>query len=211
MADDGMTPQPGGFGNILRGMLLLGRGRVAGLAYFGNTRDAVLTALAPRIALWLVGGLLTMAHAPDATSVTRWLFSLCMILLPAVVTYALAQRWHRSGLWCRYIAAAWWTDWLSPFVMLAVALLMALGSPALLETTYGGLIINGVGFAYSLWMTWFIARVGLALGGGRAMLMVGAVLVSLTLLAVITALLPPHYMPWHDFMALPGASSGTSH
>ncbi|MCJ8353378.1 hypothetical protein [Novacetimonas hansenii] len=208
-----MTPRSGptGFGNILRGMLLLGRGRVAGLAYFGNTRDAVLTALAPRIALWLVGGLLTMLHAPDATSVTRWLFSLCMILLPAVLTHALAQRWQRGGLWYRYIAAAWWTDWLSPFVMLAVALLIALGSPALLETFYGGLIINGVGFAYSLWMTWFIARIGLGLGGGRAMLLLGAVLLCLAVMAEITALLPPHYVPWHDFMALPGATSTAKH
>ncbi|WP_165832027.1 hypothetical protein [Novacetimonas pomaceti] len=208
-----MTPRssPAGFGNIIRGMLLLGRGRAEGIAFFGNTRDAVLTALAPRIALWLVGGLLTCLHAPDTTSVTRLLFSLCMILLPAAVTYALAKRWERAALWYRYITAAWWTDWLSPFVMLGVALLMALGSPALLETFYGGLIVNLVGFAYSLWMTWFIARIGLGLRPGRALILVGAVLASLALMAEITALLPPHYVPWHDFMSLPGSGPAAKH
>ncbi|MDT8871029.1 hypothetical protein RAA17_07795 [Komagataeibacter rhaeticus] len=58
MSDRGASPGPSaaGFGGILKGMLLLGRGRAEGITYFGGTRDAVLSALAPRLALWLVLG-----------------------------------------------------------------------------------------------------------------------------------------------------------
>ncbi|MCE2576389.1 hypothetical protein [Komagataeibacter sp. FNDCR2] len=202
MSERGPSPDPNvaGLGGILRGMLLLGRGRAEGIAYFGNTRDSVLSALAPRLALWLVGGGLTIGYAPQAISGVKVLFALCLILLPAVVTHALARRWKREGLWLRYITAAWWTDWVTLLVGLVVALLMALSSPRLLESPMGELILNGTEFAYSLWLTWYVARVGLLLRRGQAVVMVLAIIGSLGLLAGVTALFSPDQRAWHEFL-----------
>ncbi|QBL94810.1 hypothetical protein KSAC_26230 [Komagataeibacter saccharivorans] len=202
MADRGSSPDPtaSGLGGILKGMLLLGRGRAEGIAYFGNTRDSVLSALAPRLALWLVGGGLTVAYAPQPLSGVKVLFALCLILMPAVVTHALARHWKREGLWLRYITAAWWTDWVTLFVGLVVALIMALASPRLLETQTGELILNGTEFVYSLWLTWYVARVGLLLRRGQAVLMVLAILGSLVALGGVTALFSPDQRAWHEFL-----------
>lgn len=202
MSERGPSPDPNGagLGGILRGMLLLGRGRAEGIAYFGNTRDSVLSALAPRLALWLVGGGLTIGYAPQPISGVKVLFALCLILLPAVVTHALAKRWKREGLWLRYITAAWWTDWVTLLVGLVVALLMALASPQLLESPTGELILNGIEFAYSLWLTWYVARVGLLLRRGQAVLLVLAIIGSLGLLAAVTALFSPDQRAWHEFL-----------
>ncbi|WP_193733677.1 hypothetical protein [Komagataeibacter sp. FXV3] len=202
MSDRGTSPQPNspGLGMILKGMLLLGRGRAEGIAYFGNTRDSVLAALAPRLALWLVGGGLTIGTAPQALSGVKVLFALCLILLPAIVTHALARRWKREGLWLRYITAAWWTDWVTLFVGLAVALLMALASPKLLESSTGAMILNGVEFGYSLWLTWYVARIGLLLRRGQAVVLVLAILGSLGLLSAVVGVLSPNQRAWHDFL-----------
>ncbi|GBR13990.1 hypothetical protein LV564_10715 [Komagataeibacter nataicola] len=202
MSDRGPSPTPNasGFGGILKGMMLLGRGRAEGIAYFGNTRDSVLAALAPRLAMWLVLGGLTLGAAPQAISGVKVLFALCLILLPAVVTNALARHWKREGLWMRYITATWWTDWLTLFVGLMVALLMAIASPRLLQSATGAGILNGVEFGYSLWLTWYVARVGLLLRRGQAMVLVIAILGSLGLLVAATGLLSPHQRAWHEFL-----------
>uniref|UniRef100_UPI00047067CE hypothetical protein n=1 Tax=Komagataeibacter kakiaceti TaxID=943261 RepID=UPI00047067CE len=137
---------------------------------------------------------------PQAISGVKVLFALCLILLPAVVTHALARRWKREGLWLRYITAAWWTDWVTLLVGLVVALLMALASPRLLESPTGELILNGAEFTYSLWLTWYVARVGLLLRRGQAVVLVLAIIGSLGLLAAVTALFSPDQRAWHEFL-----------
>ncbi|MBB2174491.1 hypothetical protein [Gluconacetobacter johannae] len=194
---------PGGAGNIFRGMLLLGRGRRDGMGCFGATPDAVLTALAPRIALWLVGGLLTIAQAPGGLSGTKVVFSLCLVLAPAVVTHLLARLWGREALWPRYMTAALWCDWLVLFVMLGSVALLAVVLPSGTNTLKAVLLLNGVVLGYNLWLTWFVARVGLALGVWRAIVVVIAVASAVLGLGELSALLPPHYAPWQDFLALP--------
>lgn len=47
--------------SVLRGILLIGRGRREGLAEFGSSRDAFLASLAPLLAFPLVGAALMMA------------------------------------------------------------------------------------------------------------------------------------------------------
>ncbi|BAK85010.1 hypothetical protein [Komagataeibacter medellinensis] len=213
MSDRGASsgPNAAGFGGILKGMLLLGRGRAEGIAYFGGTRDSVLSALAPRLALWLVLGGLTIGYAPQAISGVKVLFALCLILLPAVVTQALAHHWKREALWLRYITATWWTDWVTLFVGLVVALLMALASPRLLQSAMGAAILNGVEFAYSLWLTWYVARIGLLLRRRQAVVLVLAILGSLGLLVLLTGLSSPGQRAWHEFLYPMLVQQGAGH
>jgi hypothetical protein len=194
---------PSTVGNIFRGMLLLGRGRREGLNCFGATPDAVLTALAPRVALWLVGGLLTLVQSPTGLSGTKILFSLCLVLAPVVVTHVLARQWGREALWPRYITASLWCDWLVLFVMLGAVTLLAMILPTGVNALHSALIMNGIVFAYNLWLTWFVARAGLALSVWRAVLVVVSVATAIMVLGEVSAVLPPHYSPWQDFLALP--------
>ncbi|GAA4481565.1 hypothetical protein [Gluconacetobacter asukensis] len=198
-------PMPGSPAGIFRGMMLLGRGRREGMSCFGVTSDAVLTALAPRVALWMVGGVLTVAQAPTALSGAKILFSLCLVLTPVVLTHLLARLWGREALWPRYMAAALWCDWLVLFVMLAAVAVVATVTPAGMSLLHSALILNGIIFAYNLWLTWFVARVGLALGAGRALLLLLAIAAAIMALSGMSAVLPPHYSPWQDFLALPTA------
>lgn len=201
-------PMPGSPGGIVRGMMLLGRGRREGMNCFGATPDAVLTALAPRVALWLVGGLLTLAQAPTLLSGAKILFSFCLVLTPVVLTHLLARLWGREALWPRYMAAALWCDWLVLFVMLAAVAGVATVAPAGVGVVHSALILNGIIFAYNLWLTWFVARAGLALGAGRALLLLAAVAAAIMALGAISSVLPPYYSPWQDFLALPSTHSG---
>lgn len=200
-----LRPMPGSPAGIFRGMMLLGRGRREGMSCFGATPDAVLTALAPRIALWMVGGVLTVAQAPTMLSGAKILFSFCLVLTPVVLTHLLARLWGREALWPRYMAAALWCDWLVLFVMLAAVAVVATVTPAGMSLLHSALILNGIIFAYNLWLTWFVARVGLALGTGRALLLLLGIAAAIMALSGISAVLPPHYSPWQDFLALPTA------
>ncbi|MFT8778062.1 MAG: hypothetical protein ABF893_15625, partial [Gluconacetobacter liquefaciens] len=167
-------------------MMLLGRGRRDGMNCFGNTPDAVLAALAPRVALWLVGGVLTLAQAPTMLSGAKIVFSLCLVLTPVVLTHQLARLWGREALWPRYMAAALWCDWLVLFVMLAAVAVVAGLMPAAVGVTRSALLLNGIIFAYNLWLTWFVARAGLALGVWRALMVVMAIAAAIMALSGVS-------------------------
>ncbi|MFT8778286.1 MAG: hypothetical protein ABF893_16765, partial [Gluconacetobacter liquefaciens] len=70
------------------------------------------------------------------------------------------------------------------------------------------LLLNGIIFAYNLWLTWFGARAGLAGGVWRALLVVLAIAAAIMALSGVSTVLPPHYAPWQDFLALPSGHGG---
>ncbi len=90
---------------VIQGLLLIARGRPEGLDCFGATPDAFLAALSPWIAFLLVGSLLMMLRQPSATGGTLALLSLCALLLPPVLSHALAGNWQRRAFWLRYATA----------------------------------------------------------------------------------------------------------
>jgi hypothetical protein len=51
-----------------------------------------------------------------------------------------------------------------------------------------------------MWLQWFVARVGLELGAGRAIVLYLSVLLACFALYAIAALLPPHYLFMHDLL-----------
>lgn len=173
-----MTPPP-----VLRGMLLLARGRAEGLNCFRDTPRAFLGSLTPGLGFLagaVVEGLLD-GLGPRAFG--EALAPLCALLAPPVLSYEIARLFGREAFWGRYIVAFNWCQWLLP--VLGMVLLTALTLARQSGLSGGsGLKLAMAGFAgYALWLNWFIARNGLALTPLRAGVLVFAVNAGTVLLA----------------------------
>ena len=161
-----------GAGNILRGVLLLARGKAEGLRQFGDTTQAFLASLAPLIAFPLVGYLLLAAGGHGTAAFAGLLGTVCALLAPPVISFELARWWGRQGLWLRYATAINWCQWAIP--LFASALLL-IGFPVLaqlLSDEAASVIVILLIAAYALWLHWFVGRHALALSGPRAALLV---------------------------------------
>jgi hypothetical protein len=164
-----MTLAPGGaVPTILRGMFLIARGRATGLNCFRDSPQAFLYSLAPGLGI-LAGAVVEgLAEGAGLGALKEVPGTLCILLAPSVLSYELARFWGREAFWHRYIVAFNWCQWLLPIigflliVGLTVARLAGFGGQ-------GGFRILLVCLAgYALWLNWFLARHGLALGGWRA-------------------------------------------
>lgn len=179
-------------GSIVQGLLLIARGRPEGLECFGATPDAFLSALAPWLAFLLVGVLLMVLREPTAVGATLFLLSFCALLLPPVLSHALAGNWNRGVFWLRYATATVWCEWLVILAyaasLLLVTLLLQLGVPADLA----GIVFLGLVACYWLWLHWFLAWRGLSLTWARAAILVTAVVGTTAILCGVAQVLPPH-------------------
>jgi hypothetical protein len=175
--------------NLARGVMLLARGRPEGFAEIGDTTQAFLASLAPLIAFPLVGAALSLVSGRVAGALADFLATLCVLLAPAVISHALARRWGREGAWLRFATAFNWCQWILPVLAAAllvlVSVLVAAGLP---NEVAAVLMLLGL-VAYGLWLHWFLARRGLGLSAGRAVLMVVAINVGSALLVLAPALL----------------------
>lgn len=198
-----MIPDTGKLGavrRILKGMMLLAGGKREGLAYFDGTPDAFGAALAPQMACILVGGMQIFLLPDKVMSATKLLLSLCVLFLPAVISHFYAHRWGRGALWLRYITAATWCGWVVVLISLACALIAAVITPdiARQQVFIGALAMCAA--VYELWLQWFVAKVGLDVSGGRAVLLYVSILLASVALYASAALLPPHYMVLKDLL-----------
>ena len=177
---------------VVKGLLLIARGRREGLDCFGATSDAFLAALSPWLAFLLVGALLMVLRKPSTVGGTLVLLSFCALLLPPVLSHLLAGRWQRGALWLRYATATVWCEWLVIFAyavsLLVVTFLLQLGVPADLA----GVAFLGLVACYWLWLHWFLAWRGLELSRARAAILVGSVIAATALLCALAQVLPPH-------------------
>jgi hypothetical protein len=169
--------------NVLLGVARLARGRPDGFASFGDTKQAFLASLAPLIAFPLVGGGLLLVEGDGLPALTDMLATFCALLAPPVVSWRLARFWGREALWLRFATAFNWCQWTIPalaaLLLLALGILMALGLP---NSVAGAMALLGM-VGYGIWLHWFLARRGLDLSAGRAVLFVLAV--NLVTVAVI--------------------------
>lgn len=176
---------PTGFRPLL-GMARLARGRVDGLAQFGDTPQAFLASLAPLLAFPIVGALLLLTTAGPARAIGTLLVTLVAQLSPAVLSHALARSWGREALWLRYATAFNWCQWALPLAAIALLLvlqvLLALGMP---EDAADAALVLGLA-SYGLWLNWLLVRHGLSLSRKRA-----AALVALTNLGTILLAVGP--------------------
>lgn len=169
-------------GGVVRGLLLLARGRAEGFGFFEGSRDGLLAGLAPPIAFVLVLAALLLAQRPTVAALCLVLTLFCAVLLPPVVSHAMARFWGRLDRWPRYATASIWSVWLVlpaylP-AMLLTAILLQLGIG---QAVAGRVIVLLVG-AYFLWLQWFMAARGLGISAGRAVVTVLALTIASSLL-----------------------------
>ncbi|AOW45624.1 hypothetical protein [Acetobacter ascendens] len=194
------TSKPGVIRRTLQGMLLLASGRRDGMACFDGTLDAFGAALAPQLAFLVVGLMQVFLQTDKIMALIKVLLSLCVTLLPAVVSHFYAQRWGRGALWLRYITAATWCNWVVVLISLAATLLAALLFPAIAQQPGFMAALVMTAAVYELWLQWFVARVGLSISGGRAFVLYASVLLATLALYGLAALLPPHYKVLTDLL-----------
>ncbi len=178
---------------ILRGMLLIARGRPEGLNCFRDTPRAYVFSLATGIGILFGAVIQGIAEGSVSKALSEIPGTLCVLLAPSVLSFELARLWGREAFWYRYIVAFNWCQWLLPMIgfLMIVALTMArLGGVA----GQGALRLLLVGLAvYAMWLNWFLARHGLALTVGRAALLVIAVNVGTLALVFIPSMLATHF------------------
>ena len=154
--------------NILRGIVLLCRGRAAGFAEIGTGPEAFLSSLAPLIAFPLVGCVLMVAQGKTQDAVADFLATLIALLAPPVISHAIALRWGRQERWFRFATAVNWCQWVLPLlgaVLVMIAGVMVQAGVPLRNTV---VVLCCVLLAYAFWLQWFLARHGLDLSGPRA-------------------------------------------
>lgn len=151
-------------GNVLRGMFLLARGRVAGLEEFGNSTNALAASVAPLIAFPLVGSVLLAVNGDPKIAVLAFISRMCVVMALGLVTYEFARIWHRDEQWLRTVTALNWSFWiLIPVLLIAGMCGALLVSAGIAEKTAEDVMIGVMG-AYLLWYHWFTVRNGLRIG-----------------------------------------------
>ncbi|WP_255030698.1 hypothetical protein [Acetobacter persici] len=185
---------------ILQGMLLLASGRREGIGCFQGTPDSFGAALAPQLALLLVGIFQASMQTDKVLGFTKLLLSLCVVLLPAVISQFYAHKWGRDALWLRYITASTWCGWVVVLISLVATVLAGLLFPPLLHQPGFMAALMVTVSVYEIWLQWYVARVGLGLSRGRAVLMYVSVLAATLVLYGLAALLPPHYIVMQDLL-----------
>lgn len=184
-----MTPQVSGWLKPLLGMARLARGRVDGLAQFGDTPQAFLGSLAPLLAFPIVGAALLLTTDGPVRALVTLFATVVAQLAPAVLSHALARAWGREPQWLRYATAFNWCQWALPFAAMALLIVLQfalqLGLP---EDAADQMLIVGLA-AYGLWLNWLLARHGLNLSSGRA-----AGLVALTNIGTIVLAIGPRLL-----------------
>lgn len=169
------APQAAPRRSVARGIWRLARLKREGFGEFAATPQAFLSSLAPLVAFPLVGGVVMLARGYGIAALTDLLATLVLVLCPPVIGAALAQHWGRAAGWLRFAVAFNWTQWAVPVV--AMVLLVAVG------------VLRGVGLSedqavtvwlfgiagYAIALHWFLAREGLGVSRGQAVLFIVAI------------------------------------
>lgn len=153
--------------STIRGMFMLGRGKREGIHEFSNTSDSLLSALAPWIALAVVGNLLPLlANFKDMhlvrISISMFLVKICCLLVTVTVIHLFASLWKRETTWKQTTVAVLWCFWvpiIDCILFFMIAGMFLAGYPNIFMGLFG--LVSVLYFAYSLWLNWFVIKVGL--------------------------------------------------
>jgi hypothetical protein len=163
-----MKARPGR-SNILRGVLLICRGRMEGLADIGAGPDSLLSSIAPMVAFPLVGCVLMASQGRVEDGITDFLASLVAILAPPVISQFLAQRWGKDAGWFRFATAFNWCQWVLPVLGAILVLVASALVQAGLPLKVAIILLSCLLLAYAFWLHWFLARHALGFPPGRAL------------------------------------------
>jgi hypothetical protein len=175
--------------SVLRGVMLVARGRAEGIEHFASTGQGFLASLAPMIAFPLVGTVILLLNGGGTEAIVDLLATLAILLAPPVLSFELARLWARQSRWLRFATAFNWCQWLLP--VLASVLLMALSAllqAGLSEQAATAVLVGALG-GYGLWLHWFLARHGLELSRFRAVVLVLVVNFGTAFLVIVPQLL----------------------
>ncbi len=177
---------------ILYGMSLLAIGRREGITYFSGTVEAFYASLAPWLAFLLVDSLQIFFQPHKSIIVIKLLLSFCVLLLPPVISQVYAYKWGCMSFWLRYITAAMWCNWVMVIVpLVSVIFVLSLLPTLVTQSAFMKITFMGVAL-YSVWIQWFVARIGLSVSGLRAAVLYATVLLANCALYGIIILLSPH-------------------
>ena len=164
----------------IRAILGIARGRPEALRLFGNTPQAFIASLMPLIVVPLLSSLLSSRETSMGQFLAETTASVAALLVPPVLTHALARAWGREDAWLRFATAFNWCQ----FAMLLAAMvgLFVIGGAGGRDAAV--VIVGLLGF-YALWLHWFLTRHGLGVSGGRAVMLVLSVHVATTLVVLV--------------------------
>lgn len=172
----------------LRGVTLVGRGRMDGMALFGATTEAFLASLAPLLAFPAAGAILLLLSGKAVEAAAAILITLVAQLAPPVLSHTLARAWRQEEGWLRYATAYNWSQWAILAVMFGLLTVLRVAMDAgLSEAGADTLFAFGVG-GYALWLHWRLSRHGLGLSRWRATAMVLVVSLGTVLLVFVPLL-----------------------
>ncbi len=163
---------------IIQGLVLLGRFRKEGFGRFEASSQGLLASLAPWIAFLLVGCALLALQGKPRDALTDVAALTCWLLVPPVVSQAVAAAFRRGDRWLRYATATTWCEWLMAPVYAAAFFAVTLCVEAGLPPHAAPFVLIVMVGVYWLCLHVFLARFGLDLSPFRAVLLVAAVLVG---------------------------------
>ncbi|MFT8242601.1 hypothetical protein [Roseomonas sp. BN140053] len=170
----------------LRATLLLMRGRVEGLLFASLSRSGAARSFWAAAICLPIFVLLRLSDPTlaEGDPTRRWIAELAAYAAAwsgfALASQRLAAAWGRAPLWPRFLAAWNWMS-LGQYALLVLISLIPDGPVA----NAAQLAV----FGYVLWLEWFVARIGLRLHKGPALVVVALDLViSLLLNGTVDAL-----------------------
>jgi hypothetical protein len=154
-------------------MIMIARGRAAGLNCFRDTPRAYVQSLMPGLGVLAAAMVEGLAEGQGVSAVENVPATLCVLLAPSVLSYEMARFWGREAFWNRYIVAFNWCQWLLPLLGFVLVAVLSLARLASVGSALHIVVLCLAG--YAVWLNWFLARHGLALGVWRAAGLVAAV------------------------------------
>ena len=198
------SKRPGG-GRVALGLLLIGTGRTAGFAQFGNTGDAFLASLAPLVGILIVLCGLIAWSGRLVLGLTFFLFALCDLLAPSIIADLFCRLWNRRERWGLHANILNCSQWLIFAVLLLLLPLGSLAIAAGLPASSAAELVLLALCAYIMWFHWFAARHALMLSPVKALLVMMTIVFGTGLLLQV-----PVYAGLLTGLQAPPSLSGTS-
>ncbi|MFT8720108.1 hypothetical protein [Acetobacter sp.] len=198
------TPNPK---SIVEGMTLLACGRAEGIQRFGARVDNLLAALAPGLAMCIVGLLTVALQKQPVLGMVRVELSFCTLLALPVFSHFFAKKWRREELWLRYATAAIWCEWVTVFVSVAALAMGSVMFSSISGNAGFGTAVVLTSDIYGLWLGTFVAKVGLRISWPKAILLYGSTFCFALVCYYLASQFSPHYNFISDLLQ-PGFTSG---
>lgn len=154
--------------NNLIGIFELAIGRARGFGRFAVSPRAFMVSLAALMCIPAFMALLVAGRIGLDTALATLLAIFCAVLVPPVISHALARFWDRDAWWLRFAIAYNYSRiavvGIYAALLMMAAVMLSLRMPRMAVSG----VIQSVMLVYTLWFDWFLLRTGLQLSAARA-------------------------------------------